>query len=1636
MAVDPAATDVKPAAGVGYTMSEAIRGGNLNDAVLDEERGLYVHPGTGETWKQAEVDQHRELVAALEAEGYKLDPKTGKYVKPAQDESGAALTQPDAPVSQFSVGQGAETASLPAWAQIDGAGELSPPELVRQLETRGGGLSASEREELAAAGYPSATRELPLWARIDGAGEMSPSALVAELETRSGGLSAAERAELQSLGYPAEGPAGQPDAAANQFQVRGAETSRLPVWAQIDGAAELSPQELVRQLETRSGGLSEAEREELAAAGYPSATQELPLWARIDGAGEMSPSALVAELETRSGGLPAAERAELQSLGYPSLDEVIEPAQGYVGPQQDEYRDADELGAGTDTTGTPLRGVTELGAGVDTDRTSAFRVHGPDVPDPDVTLRSDLPTGEYPEAATAPDGALEDSAVNAGSTPPMLAQIEASVAAHNAQLASKGGAQPSSDLGDAGEGRAMELLTNINADNFEDTINRLPRFANINNERVDLRSWLLQGEVFADADPQTRAIELQSISNRYGQRAEELSRLAKTGGVSFGATAVAITKPDLQSEVFTGADTATRATELKSIESANARLTADFAQKVEDAKNSGQYIVLEEAPTFGEKVRDDVGGTLLSFTPGYGLYELGRTVYEARKDGTFTPGERTRTFRDLGFAALDFADVATLGATTAGKALKGAKVIYDTGGNVISAGTRDFKLNQLHGILKNQPDGQQLLQKVKDFEQGGVDTLTAYETVAKDQGKLPWDYGPTQTAPVRSEPGVVNFETTYGGGYAKGYTSSIYFRPTDEPVGGAGLTDVAPHAVPEHLRFHQGQRLQLTGDQRIEQQRGGGFGGSVPELPGVGSYSQVRDSSGRIIPRGEVDAAARAYGTKASPHQEIRETLPGALTERFGPTHINPQVSPDLYVGQTSTPGSIGPMHLTTDVRAFPTYEVPPRTFREAEGTASPSALPQRQPWQDPLDDMRLGPDPDSYSLGLRGRLDDPQPGGGTGMTETPSSLVAPSPIDAGRPAAFPLAHRTSPPPIQASLSPGQLTPPAGTPRQTFGEGYSGGFQGTATDIPMLQTQSGLLLPASAVPAEALATGVQTSPATGVEYATTVSPQTGPAQQTDTATAAQVEAVQRLQTAAQTATQIEIAPGLRTVVQPETAAQVEVAPGLRNGPQVQPELAPGTHTTPSGRTWTIDIPGPGGRTPGQPRPWEIDIPGPKTGTPGQPQTWEIDLPGPKTGGRPWEIDIPATHLNPFTLPDLGTAPRLDLGPGLSGQQHLEADERAAEGWGTGDIPDPRPVNPEEDIGRFDASTVRRRPEEERKSDNLRRRVEQPIPDDAHPVEDRRPLRDDEYPRHVAHEELVLDVDRGDGSVDRVLVDVGDPKVTAADRTPPPAGEHIAGNQRIVASGQTVTGENVNPVLPPRDAAEQHPEGEVEEAVFITDLDSGETTVHRYREEREAGESLEDQLERLSEEDRQVAAAEPAQEESRPGRRSNLERAQAILAAAGAGAGAAAHTAAQGAGSALERGRALAQAGREHAGTAMEKGRTVAQAGTQHAGTALDRGRAIAQAANKYVDEHAPETKSALLERAQQITGKANQGKGGNAQPQSFDKFMAGLIKSQGIPSGAQKNAPKNTSRRSSSRTTEKDLKKVGRSKRKIVVYVD
>ena len=126
-----------------------------------------------------------------------------------------------------------------------------------------------------------------------------------------------------------------------------------------------------------------------------------------------------------------------------------------------------------------------------------------------------------------------------------------------------------------------------------------------------------------------------------------------------------------------------------------------------------------------------------------------------------------------------------------------------------------------------------------------------------------------------------------------------------------------------------------------------------------------------------------------------------------------------------------------------------------------------------------------------------------------------------------------------------------------------------------------------------------------------------------------------------------------------------------------------------------------------------------------------------------------------------------------------------------------------------------------------------------------------------------------------------------------------------------------------------------------------------------------------------------------------------------------------------------QRAREIVGAARAAGGATAQTAGRVARTSLERGRAIAQAAGRQVDEHAPETKAALLEKAKQFTG----GKKGSCQtgPKPLDSRLAEVIKGQAVPSGAQKNAPKGGRRRSSSKVSDKDLKKVGGRGKVIII---
>ena len=1102
--VVPIEREQQPASGDGYTMSEAIRGGNLNDAVLDEERGLYVHPTTRETWKQADVDAYHSQVSWLRSQGYRLDQATG------------------------------------------------------------------EREDL--------VTDRP-----------------------------------------------QPNVSGSQFQVRGIEST---------------PAEAVT-------GRAWPER--------PNAE----LMAGFHGS--------VRNFNEQMEGLRALEGN--QGGRHFGLDRVIESAQGYAGPQPEPEGASAFNDSGPDRAPGNASYADDYAAVEMPASPTPFVPSGPQgIDDPGTGLRAPVVYGpDVPASTTVAAPAEVQNEGGGAQTVPQLTPDLSSAEQHNLQLQQQLGAQTVQDLqaeqrelghlGDhtaASGTQALERLKGLTADNYVDVLRSGPRYLHLNGERIDVHEHfpeLDDPNLMADTAGDTQF----GIEYRQDQAAK-WAAAAQSGALTIDEPRnpgyIVIDKPE-----FINAETTPWAAE--KIAEVNRYRQGEFNKQVQEAASEGKFIVLRDAPSSNwEDAKGRAHSVADWVVPGYGLYTSHK---EAMKDGIITSNERSGIAMELGLAAVDVAPIpVTAAGSVAGRALKGTlratgelgQGLVDVGGNVIRASQVDSKLNQLHGIMQSRPDlmekvqGLQaegidrltayetvgyehrvlpddygpivspsrnfkvshlhllmkddpsLIQKVKDFEQGGIDTLTAYETVAKGQGKLPWDYGPTQTAPVRSEPSVVNFETTYGGGYAKGYMSSPYFRPTDEPLGGAGLTDVAPHAVPEHLRFHQGQRLQLTGDQRIEQQRGGGFGGSVSELPGVGTYSQVRDPSGRIIP---VDGshAVPASG-QASPYiGGGRYVEPGAGYPSFRQPYVLPS---EKYGEVTLLPYSYGPNPGDT---IYFHMKGSPGGGSSGFWTGGDTSSGYGRLLTDPTYRQSMGLPPIA-----------PAKSGPT--LATPSS-----PIDAGRPAAFPPAHRTSPPPTQASLSPGQLTPPAGAAPLLPGQRVNAYASPTAAEVPMVQTNAGLIVPASAIN-PALVQPVATPLAQPVSDATpsvvpglvdrvagseetvisaAVEAQTGLglSQQTDTATAAQVEAAQKLETAAQTTTQIEIAPGLRTVVQPE----IDI---------------PAT----GGQPWEIDIADPRTTQPGEidipspkPQPWEIDIPGPKTGTPaGQPQTWEIDLPGPRRAASP------------------------------------------------------------------------------------------------------------------------------------------------------------------------------------------------------------------------------------------------------------------------------------------------------------------------------------------------------------------------------------------------------------------------------------
>ena len=635
-------------------------------------------------------------------------------------------------------------------------------------------------------------------------------------------------------------------------------------------------------------------------------------------------------------------------------------------------------------------------------------------------------------------------------------------------------------------------------------------------------------------------------------------------------------------------------------------------------------------------------------------------------------------------------------------------------------------------------------------------------------------------------------------------------------------------------------------------------------------------------------------------------------------------------------------------------------------GTASPQAQRIRQPHEPPLDETTPGITPDSYTLGLQDRLSDPAPTGGSGLLEAPTTTGSPAVLDASQQ----VATSSGPRAYSSQFTAASATQASGV-----------------AQVPLVQTRSGLFVPASAVSPDLFVAQQQQLAASPEqtsqpEHFAAVSPDLFAAQQEQLAASTELKsqaghfsavspdlfAAQQEQLAASTeqrtgtAHLVDIGEGV--MPKDATAADTGTAHLVDIGEGVMPKDATAADT---GTAHLVDI-GEG----------VMRHQGPLTGL----QTAMDTTTTPGTARDP--LTGLETATDPATGQETGTDPQ--TGPSLRTQTELSTTIVPGEATETAPA-----VVPEQPLGDpLLPGAVQEQPARQDEPTARRRKVPRNVPADAHPVEDNRPLQEGEYPRHVVHEEVVLDAPGPDGTTDRVLVDVGEPRVSTADPTPPPAGEHIAGNQKITVSGQNVYGEDVAPSLPARDAAAANPSGQVEEAVFVTDTDTGETVVHRYREPGEPGESLEEQLERTAEEDRELAPEpQPAQ--------SKYERARTFL-----------------------------QGVRARTGTA-------AGAAARAGGTALERGQALRAGAEAYVDRHAPETKKALLQRTQQFTG-GKPGKAKAAPPKSLDTQLSELISGKmGQPAGQKKSAKSKTARRSSTR---KERERQPRGKRQITVYID
>ena len=1377
----------------------------------------------------------------------------------------------------------------------------------------------------------------------------------------------------------------------------------------------------------------------------------------------------------------------LSARGLQEIDEAQQLVQADMA--QPETRSAEELGAGTDTDRPDMR--REFDAADPAGPTPTSELQGSDLPgggvatvQPGVDYRREFDAPSNADTATIAPVSVDTIVTSIESHNQGTLQEQARERSTAAGL--KGYAD---DYETSGDSNALDLIRGnpargiepLNADNFRERMAQLPSRLHLGGESMataDLDPS--QGHVFTSASPEERAVEQKSLDRRnqarYGQEAEKLRHWAESGYLTVGKTETpdiaVITRPDIQGEVFKNASSQERAVEQKSLERRNTALTRQFEQEVAEAKAQGKVIVLQDPPTTGERLSQAAE----VLVPGYGLYKTVQRANHPDSDGGeyVTEREKKAIALEVGMTALDFVPIPV--AAAAKPLARLARPLVDAGGNVLSRVARpgtpvaEMATTTVRGAAPPKPG----LVRVQGNE-GSVRFTEEPYAPSEAQIVLPQGMETTtqrlsrleREAAVASqrEANMEAWRRTAGGlhgsVHAQGRVDPVRFIDETSPTlhqpykspdlhvvqsqGRGWPTEPAERGVSDelarstlelqstertgtvqpYLEMHNTSGLPAAVVHRQTDVRGGAS--SVGAAEG-GAYSSVKNDpdyyaglerqydvlSNNPNTRLPGASANAPEGTPAGGGRPVAQVDPGAAHLSEGVAVLERPAAVEAF----AQPQLAGLPRYTVDASG----EIRPvrESFAAERSTTRRSADPRYRAAQELEGRIRaggrLGPVQFTEELRDPAAAQIARPQGVETATQQISRLDRQAAIDAQREAAMEAwreartsAGRELEARIRAEGRQGPVTfteelydpaaagytRPQGTEtatqrlsrldrqaaveaqREAAMEAWRAARAGAAP-APLVQTQSGLYVPAAAVsPNLDVAQQQQT-----VAVPSTV-PVSDPAAAVGTETEDAVATVPGLSESI--ATQPEEAKPVRTGgPQSETAEQT----GLQSQVGPQPEVVPTDRTGTDDETTT------------------------GTGEETQPGTGH--LPDFGYGVVPDEETVPDDQINTGGQPDLetpnlydaelATARQAQTGSLLDLQDATEATQRTGtqtpvvpvveepsvrERPGTVPAPEEPAPKPKEEILLPVGDTMQRRTtEEETKRPRPRPRVEQPVPADAHPVEGKRPLQEGEYPRQVVHEEVVLDVPSAGGNVDRVLVDVSEPRVTAADRTPPPAGEHVAGNQKITASGQTVYGENVAPTLPPRDAASQHPQGQVEEAVFVTDLDTGEKTVHRYREPRQEGESLEEQLDRVSEEERRVVV------DAGPAERSKYERARAVVNAARAAGGATAST-----------------AGR-------------------FSQSSLERGRAIAQAAGRQVDEHAPETKAALLERTKRLTGG---NKGGQSQPKSLDARLAEVIKGQAAQSGAQKNAPKGGRRRSSSRITDKDLKKLGGRGKVIII---